>query len=152
MAIQNPSKYFLAIQCLLIHVILRVVVFYLLSTTGAIAQVGLASGEIRGRVVDASAAVVPNVSVNATNQNTGIAYSIQTSTSGEYRIRSLSPDIYEVSVTASGFRQQVKKPVPVLVGQTSIVDFELQIGPAEGLVVDVTATLPIAESDRSQQS
>src|SRR5439155_4194330 len=36
-------------------------------------------------------------------------------------------------------------------GQTSIIDFRLDLGQAE-TVIDVTGTLPLAESDRSQQS
>ena len=117
-----------------------------------LAQSDISSGEIRGRVFDASGAVVPDSQVQVTNQETGISASTTTNAVGEYRMLLLRPGSYGGRVQAEGFEPQLKRPVLVTVGQAFVIDFELEVGAIETLVIDVTETLPLAEVDRSQQA
>jgi hypothetical protein len=54
------------------------------------------SGDLVGRVTDASGAIVPNVSVTATNTATDVKASARTNSSGEYRLSNLLPGNYDV--------------------------------------------------------
>ena len=128
------------------------ILWILASSMLAIGQTGPTAGEIRGRIVDSSGAVVPRVPVTATSESTGIAVSAETTDSGSYRFLLLRPDTYEIHVEASGFGPQIKKPVRVIVGQVTVVDFQLETGLRETLVIDITETVPLAEPDRSRQS
>ena len=116
------------------------------------AQSGSPAGEIRGRILDSSGAVIRNGTVLVTNQNSKRQIIASTNDSGFYRALELPPGTYEVEATAGGFSGQIKAPVPVMVGQSQVVDFELKVGPAASVTVDVTAALPLAETHRSQQS
>lgn len=149
---QNQSKLFRALKIASSNIIFCATLLILAGNNQAIGQSGVASGEIRGQIVDASGAVVSGISVTATSQNTGIAVSVQTGDSGDYRILSLQPDSYQVRVDASGFSPQIKKPVRVTVGDVTLVDFQLEAGRADTVVIDVTETLPLAQPDRSHQS
>ena len=70
----------------------------------AMAQTG-GQGAIEGTVTDATGAVVPNATVTATNQASGVTTSRPTSSSGLYTINPVIPGTYTVSVTASGFQE-----------------------------------------------
>ena len=119
---------------------------------GALAQSDASTGEIRGRVFDASGALIPDSQIEVTNQETGISAYTVSNDVGQYRMLLLRPGSYGVRVQADGFAPQLKRPVLVTVGQALIVDFALEVGALETLVIDVTETLPLAEPDRSQQA
>jgi hypothetical protein len=86
------------------------------------------SGDLVGRVTDASGAIVPNVSVTATNTATDVKFSSRTNASGEYRISNLLPGNYDVSAEASGFSTFKLKGVPVQLNQAATVDITLTVG------------------------
>ena len=62
------------------------------------------SGSIVGTVVDSSAAVVTNASVEALNVGTGATYRARTGSTGGYRFDNLPVGTYRITVKASGFR------------------------------------------------
>src|SRR5262245_30993108 len=117
----------------------------------ATAQSHVTSAELRGSVTDASGAVLSASLVRVRNSETGQVFSTATNASGEYRIVLLPPGIYEIRVEKSGFASQVRKAIPLTVGQIAIVDVRLEIG-SINMVVEVTETLPFSEPDRTQQS
>jgi hypothetical protein len=97
---------------------------------------------IRGTVIDASGAVVPNASVEITAPATGFTRTVNTNTSGDYELRYLVPGEYEVGVTASGFNAQRRTGVLLQVGQQARIDFNLVVGAvAESVSVSATAAL-----------
>lgn len=75
------------------------------------------SAAITGTVTDATAAVVPDVKVTARNVATNLARSTATDESGNYRITSLVPGIYDVLVERSGFKTVEYSQVELTVGQ-----------------------------------
>ena len=64
------------------------------------------NGTISGTVADATGAVVPGVTVMATNNATGVVTTVLSNDSGVYNFASLSPGTYRVSATLPGFRTQ----------------------------------------------
>src|SRR6185437_3407812 len=87
-------------------------------------------GSVYGTVVDASGAVVPNASVTVTNQAKGITLKGQTDGAGQYRVEHLIPDVYTVTVSASGFKSFSLTGVQVNAGDSPRVDATLTIGSA----------------------
>src|SRR5690349_15919789 len=61
---------------------------------------------VSGTVADASGAVLPGLSVAATNTGTGVVTDVVTNESGAYNIASLIPGIYKVSAELPGFQTQ----------------------------------------------
>jgi hypothetical protein len=116
----------------------------------AIAQSNIAAGEIRGTVTDASGSVLPESRVSAVNQN-GVTFSARTDQNGEYRFLLLPPGIYNVRVEREGFASQLIKDTQITVGQVANIDFQLAAGPVT-MVVEVTETVPLVETERVQQS
>jgi len=70
--------------------------------TPAMAQTG-GQGAISGTVTDPSGALVPNATVIARNNGTGVETRRTASSGGLYNISPLIPGTYTVTVTASGF-------------------------------------------------
>ena len=62
------------------------------------------TGALTGTVTDPSAAVVPNVTVTATNIDTNQTRTSVTGADGTYRFTLLPPAAYRVRFTATGFR------------------------------------------------
>lgn len=93
---------------------------------------------VEGTVVDQSGAAVPNATVTATNQATGVARSTTTNPSGFYRIAGLPPGSYTVTGSAATFKQQSMPGVVVAAEAVRGLNLTLQPGPAEQSVT-VTA-------------
>src|SRR6185295_17655061 len=74
----------------------------LVSANSAFAQTSNAS--VGGFVQDTSQAVVPGVTVTATNTQTGVVTKTLTNEAGTYTILSLLPGTYRLSAELPGFR------------------------------------------------
>ncbi len=99
-------------------------------------------GEITGEVKDSSGASAPNVAVTATNAETNVARSTVTNSVGVYSFPGLTPGIYQVKASASGFQTVVKSNIELQVQQTARVDFTLEVGSAtQTIEVSSTAAL-----------
>src|SRR5262245_38870169 len=61
-------------------------------------------GGLTGRITDPSGAVVPEVSIKATNLDTGAELSVVSTTDGAYFAPNLPPGRYRVTVSKSGFK------------------------------------------------
>ena len=93
---------------------------------------------------------MPGTVVTAENERTGVRSSATTDESGNYRIKSLPPDSYNVSAVAPGFGSATRRVGHIAVGTVAQINFHLQLGATE-TSVDVTLALPLVESDRSNQ-
>ena len=78
----------------------------LLITAPAWAQ--LATAELNGRVTDSSGAVLPGVTVTATQTATGLVRTAVTDESGSYLISNLPTGPYRLEVALQGFRSYVQ--------------------------------------------
>jgi outer membrane receptor for ferrienterochelin and colicin len=118
-------------------------------STAVMAQSQASSGQIAGVVIDSQGAAVPNAAVKATNTQTGLERSANSSDEGLYSIVLLPPGIYRVSAEASGFSAVTVDNVEVTVGRT--IDVKLQLG-VSGVqeVVNVTAGAIQVQTTRSE--
>ena len=71
------------------------------------------SGDIRGTVTDSSGAVVPEVSVTVTNNDTGVVTKYVTNNDGLYDTNSILPGSYTVFSSArEGSKHFKRGPIP----------------------------------------
>src|SRR3989475_1949061 len=83
---------------------------------------------ILGSVTDSSGGAVPGATVTVKNQGTGIERSLATNESGDYRIAGLEAGVYQVSITAQGFKSYVRTDIDLNVSQIKRVDAALEVG------------------------
>src|SRR6266704_1058999 len=101
---------------------------------------------VTGLVTDPNGRSVPGVAVIITNLATNVGARTVTNDQGIYRIPSLQPGIYRITVDKDGFKSIVKSGVELHVQDVASINFELQIGSvnetvtveAGGLVIDTT--------------
>jgi hypothetical protein len=83
---------------------------------------------IRGIVKDAQGAVVPGAKVEARNLGAGDVSATTTNGSGYYAFPVLPPGTYALTVSASGFKQEVRDKLELRVGDQAQQDFALEVG------------------------
>ncbi|HWB86531.1 MAG TPA: TonB-dependent receptor [Bryobacteraceae bacterium] len=116
--------------------------FVWLATAGvAFGQVA-GGGSIQGTVTDPSGAVVPQVTVTATNSATGVQTVRQTTAAGLYVITPLPAGDYSLKVVAPGFQVLNQPHVVVDALATVSLDLQLHVGAAtEEVTVQASATM-----------
>ena len=87
-------------------------------------------GTVRSQVLDPSGAVVPNARVNMTDQKTGVAVKITTSSASRYSLPSLIPGLSEVDVERGGFENFSKRDISVVANQDNAADARLELDSA----------------------
>jgi Carboxypeptidase regulatory-like domain/TonB dependent receptor len=88
------------------------------------------TGSIRGRILDASGAVVSNGEVTATRSETGLVRTVQSDAQGEFNFVELPIGHYRVSVEAKGFQKYVQTGITLDVNQIAVVSMRLTVGMA----------------------
>jgi hypothetical protein len=107
-----------------------------------------ARGNIVGRVLDPTGAVVPGVEVRAVSDNTGVVVSTKTNEAGNYVLPFLVPGMYSVSAEVRGFRKFERKNVQVRVNENVALDIQMTVGEVTESVV-VTAESPLLQTSDS---
>src|SRR5262245_60985965 len=113
---------------------------------------------ILGSVVDESKAVVPGVSITATEISSGRQYVAVSDQHGEYRLLNLDPGRYKLQAEISGFASVVVPQLELLVGQNATLPFVLKVATleesltvtGESLLVDTTSSQVAGNIDRRQ--
>jgi Carboxypeptidase regulatory-like domain/TonB dependent receptor-like, beta-barrel len=100
-------------------------------------------GEITGTVKDPAGAALPRATVAAVCSTTQQSRKVVSGSAGSYRLASLPPCTYKVSVSATGFKTSVSS-VDVEVGITIKQDFTLQVG-EKAETVTVEAATPLVD-------
>jgi hypothetical protein len=106
------------------------------------------TGTVSGTVKDASGAVLPGVTIQVQNTDTGVARMLISDERGYYTASNLSPGNYEVSASLEGFQTEVRRGFSVNVGQTSVIDFTLKVG-AVAERIEVVAEAPLVETSNA---
>jgi carboxypeptidase family protein len=118
----------------------------LAATSAFVARAQLSgTGAIAGTVTDSTGAVVSNATVTVTSVETNENTVRTTTGAGDYNVTPLTPGMYTVTVTASGFRTFVQENVTVNALQTVALDMKLAIGQSVQTVTVSTAP-PILET------
>ena len=102
---------------------------------------------VTGHVTDSTGAVLPDVSITARQNTTGVTFTAKTNNSGAYRIEQLPIGDYTMQMSHNGFRD-AQSTVHLVATQVQSLDVSMQIGSASE-VVSVSAAPQLLESDTS---
>ena len=111
-----------------------------------LAQVTTAS--ISGTVRDETGAVLPGVTINAVNTDTGIARTVISDDEGRYHAVNLAVGPYEIRAELTGFQSSLRRGIQLTIGREAVVDFALRVGEitetievtGEALLVNTTSS------------
>lgn len=99
-------------------------------------------GTITGTVTDKSGAIMPNVEVTLTNQETGVVRNTASTSAGVYSILELPAGSYTISANITGFQRITMSGLKLSSAQTLRQDFVMQLGSlTESVEVQATAAL-----------
>ncbi len=107
------------------------------------------SGDLTGRVLDASGSTIPSAAVEARNEATSVKTSATAGTDGVYRIGNLPIGIYTVTAAAKGFSGGGVKGVRITLSNVVTQNITLQVG-ATATTVDVTDAPPPIDTTTAQ--
>src|SRR5687768_10947895 len=102
------------------------------------------TGELAGRVTDESGAVLPGVTVTATQTDTAFSRTVVTDGEGAWVMPNMPPGPYRLEVSLQGFRTYVQTGIVLQVGQTPTLNAQLAVGNLEE-TVSVEAAAPIVD-------
>lgn len=117
---------------------------FLLSTLAGIpAAAQKFTGDIEGNITDSSGAALPGASVTVLSVGTGATRVTTTSDIGAYRMPDLDVGPYKVTVSASGFKTQVRQ-VQVSSNGVAALSFVMEVGEATEKIT-VTGEAPLTD-------
>jgi hypothetical protein len=124
-------------------------VLFILSTgpTRLLAQTG-SGGTIQGTIMAQQNAVISHAKVVATNIDTDVVSSAETTTAGYYFIPSLIPGTYKIKVEKQGFKSYTQENIVVNALQVVGLNIKLSVGEAIDSVT-VTAAPPVLDSENA---
>jgi hypothetical protein len=92
------------------------------------------TARIKGTVTDATGAVLPNITVTATNQDTGVKTTTTTMSNGDYIFQKLPIGTYSVSATAPGFIRLTANGIVLNIDQEYVLPVRLTVGSSAEMV------------------
>ncbi|MBP1624018.1 MAG: outer rane receptor protein, partial [Acidobacteria bacterium] len=104
------------------------------------------TGRMEGVVEDPAGLPVPGVQLRITSTGTGAERIISTDERGWYLAPNLAPGAYEIVVSRSGFRKEVRRGTALSAGRSIRIDFRLQVGPEEQTVVVNASASPVSSA------
>ena len=123
-----------------------VTVTLLITATTSFAQ---ATSTFNWRVLDQGDAVLPGVTVTATNVATGVARTTVTNADGTYSMPGLEPGTYEIKTELTGFQTAARQNVNLTVNATLTVDFKMALAGVQETLT-VTGEAPMIEVTQSK--
>jgi hypothetical protein len=114
----------------------------------SVASAQLSTAQLSGRVTDASGAVLPGVTVTATQTDTGLARSVTTDANGTYVLPSLPTGPYRLEAMLQGFRTYSQTGITLQVAGAPVINVVLAIGSVEE-TVSVEAAAPLVDVQSS---
>lgn len=124
----------------------------LLIGLSAFAQVDYSTATLKGTVMDPNGAVIAGATVTATNPTSGITRTTKSGGDGSYRIAALPPGIYQVTIEAPGFAKEVAKGIELTVGLSQVYDGHMKVGGASEVVEVTSDSVPLIQTDQTQQA
>jgi hypothetical protein len=126
-------------------------IFIAPGSADAAAQTRATTGDIAGRIADASNAVLPGVSVTAANTETGLVRTVVSDAQGRFLIPALPPGSYTVRAELAGFAPKTLERVLVTLGSAVDLDVTLTVASLTEAVV-VRGESPMVDPHRTQVS
>lgn len=109
------------------------------------------TGTVLGAVTDQSGAVLPGVTVTATQQRTGLSKEAITSEDGTFTLSYLPIGPYDITFTLSGFKTFASRTVDVHVNDRLQVNASLAVGDLSE-VLEVVGTTPMIQATSAVQN
>ena len=106
-------------------------------------------GRVLGRVLDPSGAVVPDVTLILTNDDSGKAMAVQSSKTGDYIFPAVPVGTYRLEAQSPGFQDFTATGILVNLNATVTYDVKLTVG-ANTQAVEVTAEAPLVDTTTTQ--
>jgi hypothetical protein len=103
------------------------------------------TGDLSGRVVDPSGAVLPGITITAQDTAHGISQSVTTNASGQYVFPDLLPGSYQVTAKAPGFATAIFDDVVIEAGRSKDLEIKLKVGQATEQI-EVSAQAAVLET------
>src|SRR6266852_2505223 len=125
---------------------IAVVFSLLLSASSALPQSD--RGAVAGTILDPSGGYVQGAAVTATGANTGAVYKTISTDTGAYRFADVQVGVYNLTVTAPGFKTSEQKGPVVQINTTSSLDITLQTGSINETLT-VLADAPALQTETS---
>src|SRR5216684_8928876 len=107
-------------------------------------------GTINGTVTDPSGGLVPNATVKATENATGIDHTTVTTSEGAFAFQDIPLGFYKVTVTASGFPVYTVDKVEVSAGTIYTLSVKLKLAQATTTVEVSAAALSLDTTTATQ--
>jgi hypothetical protein len=117
-----------------------------LSATSAFAQNTAALG---GTIQDSTGAVVPRAAVKLTSHEQGTVRTAESNASGTYSFSFLPRGVYDVEVTATGFRTTNDKDITIATAENVRRDYTLEVGNVSDNVT-VSADVQTVNTDNAE--
>ena len=108
-------------------------------------------GSMTGTILDGTGASVPGASVTIKDEQTGLALSAVTDSTGTYTIRNVTGGTYTLRASLQGFKEFVQTGIPVTAGGIVRINGKLEIG-ALSESVTVTTEAALLKTDKSDVS
>lgn len=108
-------------------------------------------GTILGRVIDSSGAVIPAVTLRATNTATNVTLSAKSNAEGNYEIPYLLPGNYRLAAEITGFKGFSRGNIEVRIGDRISIPVSMQVGDVSERVT-VTTETPLLETATSSMA
>jgi hypothetical protein len=103
-------------------------------------------GRIRGTVLDATGATVPDAAVTASNTGTGFSQTIKTATDGSFEFLNLQVGTYTVSVVKTNFKTYTATGLALSATQIYVLDVKLELGQVSEKVVVEAAPIQVEKT------
>ena len=102
--------------------------FALLAALPDLLHAQAVNGTILGIVQDQQGGAIGKAEVTARNVDTGAVRKTTSQDNGEYRVASIPAGSYEITITAPGFKTEVRSGVGVTVGADIALNFSMTVG------------------------
>ncbi len=103
------------------------------------------SASVTGVITDTSGARVPAAAIRVKNVETGATRTSMSDDAGRYQVLALPVGEYEIRVSKTGFREQIRSGIHLAIGQEAGVDLTIQVGEVKQQVT-VAADAPIVNT------
>src|SRR2546426_970798 len=110
----------------------------------AVAAFAQATAELNGRVTDDSGAVLPGVTVTATQTDTAFMRTVVTDSNGTYSMPNLPTGPYRLEMSLQGFKSYVQTGIVLQVGATPTINAVLAVGNVEE-TISVEGAAPLVD-------
>ncbi len=130
--------------------LLSALLVFLLGMAGTL-RAQTATGQITGTMTDTSGAVIPQVKVTVSNQQTGSTREAITNETGNYTVTLLPVGVYTVTAEKAGFRLAKRTDIQLNVTDVIRIDLQLAVGEMTQ-IVEVRASAVLLDTATPSQA